>query len=70
MEEEEAVDRIKEACAAMAREMMRITQAVPHLGHKEVQERLFETMYQLTTNVETVKKQVGRIGGGDGSTLL
>ena len=70
MEREEAIEEIKNACAGMAREMMRITPAISHLDDKAVQEKLFETIYRLTTDVETIKKQVGKIGKDDASTLL
>ena len=70
MESNEAIDQIKDACADMARGMMKITPAVPALGDKQVEAKVFETLYELTKNIETIKKQVGKIGKDDDTTLL
>lgn len=70
MEREQAVEVIREACVVMAQQMMRISPAIRHLDDPAVRDRLFETMYQLTTNVETIKKQLGKLGGTDDSALL
>lgn len=65
-----AIETIKEACAEIARGMMKITPAVPDLKDKEAETKIFETIYELTKNVETIKKQVGKIGKNDSSPLL
>ncbi len=69
-EQTAAIEKIKEACGEIARGMMKITPAVPALGDKSVETKVFETLYELTKNVETIKKQVGKIGKDDASTLL
>jgi len=66
----EAIEAIKEACGEIARGMMKITPAVPALQDKTVETKVFETLYELTKNVETIKKQVGKIGKDDASTIL
>lgn len=66
----DAIETIKNACGDIARGMMKITPAVPALQDQAVQEKVFETLYELTKNVETIKKQVGRIGKDDNATLL
>ncbi len=70
MEQAEAIEAIKSACADIAKGMMKITPAVPALQDKAVETKVFETLYELTANVETIKKQVGKIGRDDDSILL
>ena len=65
-----AIEAIKDACGDIARGMMKITPSVSALGDKAVEAKIFETLYELTKNVETIKKQVGKIGKDDASTLL
>ena len=65
-----AIETIKDACAEIARGMIKITPAVTALKDKAVEATVFETLYELTKNVETIKKQVGKIGKEDASTLL
>ena len=70
MEQQEAVQAIQDACAAIAREMMKITPAVPSLQDEKAKEKIFKTLYELTANVETIKKQVGKLGKSDDTILL
>ena len=69
-EKDAAIETIKAACAEIARGMMKITPAVSKLEDKTVEAKVFETLYELTKNVETIKKQVGKIGKDDESKLL
>lgn len=68
--QEAAIEAIKDACAELARAMMKITPLVPDLKDKGAETKIFETLYELTKNVETIKKQVGKIGKDDASSLL
>ncbi|MCS1409392.1 MAG: hypothetical protein M2R45_02573 [Verrucomicrobia subdivision 3 bacterium] len=70
MDQAEAIAVIKDACADITRGMMKITPTVPALQDKPIESKLFETLYELTKNVETIKKQVGKIGKDDDSPLL
>ncbi len=70
MDQAQAIETIKDACAEIARGMMKITPAVTALKEKDVEAKLFETLYELTKNVETIKKQVGKIGKDDQTTLV
>ena len=70
MEQAEAVQVIQNACAGIAREMMKITPAVPALQDEKAKEKVFQTLYELTANVETIKKQVGKISKSDDTVLL
>lgn len=70
MEQAEAVKVIQDACAEIAREMMKITPAVPALQDEKAKKKVFQTLYELTANIETIKKQVGKLGKNDDSILL
>lgn len=70
MEQAEAIKVIQDACADIARGMMKITPAVPALQDEKAKEKVFQTLYELTANVETIKKQVGKLGKDDDSILL
>lgn len=70
MEQTEAIQVIQDACAEIAREMMKITPAVTALQNGQTKEKVFQTLYELTANVETIKKQVGKLGKDDDSILL
>ena len=70
MEQTEAIQVIQDACAGIAREMMKITPAVTALQDEKTKEKVFQTLYKLTANVETIKKQVGKLGKNDDSILL
>ena len=70
MEQAEAIQVIQDACADIAREMMKITPAVSALQDEKTKEKMFQTLYELTANVETIKKQVGKISKSDDTVLL
>lgn len=70
MEQAEAVKVIQDACADIARGMMKITPAVPSLQDEKAKDKVFKTLYELTANVETIKKQVGKLGKNDDTVLL
>ena len=70
MEREEAIETVKRACAEIARNLMQITPVVTSLGDQEAEKKVFETLYELTAQVETIKKVVGKIGRDDDTTLL
>ena len=56
--------------SSLAREMMKITPAVTALQDEKTKEKVFQTLYELTANVETIKKQVGKLGKNDDTILL
>lgn len=61
MERSEAIEQIKRACNAMGVELMKIHPAVPALKNQEAQNAIYEALYSLTREIETVKKRVGRL---------
>jgi len=69
-EEVSAISTIKEACRRIAHEMMTLQPAIGKLTEESVRSGLYETIYQLTAQVESVKKQVIRYEKGDASKIL
>jgi hypothetical protein len=70
MDRPTAIEQIKDACKNIAREMMRLNPAISGLGDADVQKELYETVYQLTKDVETIKKKVIKLESRDESSLL
>ena len=70
MEKAAAIQQIRDACREIARQMMKIHPAVPHLGHTETQDEVLRTLHQMTVELEVVKKKIGRLEREDESTLL
>ena len=74
MDRAQASEKIKANCKTIALEMMDLNPAINHLGDTETQEALFEASYELTKQLEIIKKRViklERIGGAaDQSTEL
>ena len=70
MDRQTATDQIRAVCDNIARELMKVHPAVPALKHEETQKVLYETLYELTKNVETIKKKLNRLHATDDSKLL
>jgi thymidylate synthase ThyX len=70
MDKAAAIKQIREACNNLSRELMRIHPAVPPLADKEAQEEIYKTIFELTKNVETIKKRLARLEAKDDSALL
>ena len=70
MDRQAAIDQIKDACTQLSRDMMKINPAITHLKDEETQGKLYEAVYKLTADIETVKKLVIKLQGRDGSTEL
>lgn len=66
----QANQQIRDACDAMSRELMKLNPAIGHLGNKETQDKMYETVYRLTTDVETVKKAMLKLRNAYDSTVL
>ena len=58
MDRAEASDKIKTHCKTIALEMMDLNPAITHLDDQETQEALFEASYELTKQLEIIKKRV------------
>lgn len=75
MDRAEASEKIKTHCKTIALEMMDLNPAITHLDDQETQEALFEASYELTKQLEIIKKRVIKLerrgdAGTDNSTEL
>ena len=61
MDPETALNEIKKSFNAISAELIRLTPAVGHLGNPALQDELVKALYQLTKEVETVKKLVRKL---------
>jgi thymidylate synthase ThyX len=70
MEKSAAIQQIRDVCNIITRELMRVHPAVPPLADKEAQDEIFKTLFELTKNIEIIKKRLARLEAKDSSTLL
>jgi len=70
MNQEEAIERIEEACRIIALEMMKVTPAARQLENEQTTADIVEASYQLTTQLEVIKKKLIKLRGRDDSDLL
>jgi thymidylate synthase ThyX len=70
MDKADAIHQMREACNNVSRELMRIHPAVPALADKEAQDEIYKTLFELTKNVEIVKKRLAKLEAKDESKLL
>jgi len=65
-----AIRQIRDVCNNLSRELMRLHPAVPSLADKEAQAEIYKTIFELTKNVETIKKRLAKLEAKDDSALL
>lgn len=65
-----AIQQIREVCDNIARQLMRIHPAVPPLADKEAQDQIYKAIYEITKQVETIKKRLARLESKDDSQLM
>lgn len=75
MDRDEASEKIKTHCKTIALEMMDLNPTITHLDDQETQEALFEASYELTKQLEIIKKRVIKLerrgdAGADTATEL
>lgn len=70
MERPEAIQQIRDACRVIVQQFMRIHPAVPGLQHPETQDEFYKTLHQMTVELETLKKKLGKLEREDSSTVL
>ena len=70
MNRDEAVDKIEAACKVIALEMMKVTPAARNLGDEEVTANIVKASYQLTVELEVIKKKLIQLKGRDDSSEL
>lgn len=70
MDRTTGIAQIKLACKNIAVELMKIHPAVPALADQATQDEIYKTLFELTREVETIKKRVGKLERADNSTDL
>lgn len=70
MDRAEAIQQIRDACRLIVPQFMRIHPAVPHLQHPETQDEFYKILHQMTVELETLKKKLGKLERDDSSTIL
>ena len=66
----EAIRKIEDACKIIALEMMKVTPAARHLEDEETTGEVVKAAYQLTVELEVIKKKLIKLKGRDDSTEL
>lgn len=61
MDRQASIQQIKKACSNVAAELMKIHPAIPALGHAQAQEEIIKAVFQLTKELETIKKKVALV---------
>lgn len=70
MNREEAIEKIENACKTIALEMMKVTPAARNLGDEATTADIVKASYQLTIELEVIKKKLIQLKGRDDSTVL
>lgn len=70
MTRDEAILKIEEACKVIALEMMKVTPAARHLDDEETTADVVKAAYQLTIELEVIKKKLIKLKGRDDSSEL
>jgi hypothetical protein len=64
METGSAIAQIRQVCISIGAELMRIHPAIPALGNKDVQDELYKTVFEITKQVEVIKKRLAKLETG------
>ena len=70
MTRDEAITKIETACKTIALEMMKITPAARSLDDEQTTADVVKSAYQLTVELEVIKKKLIQLKGQDDSTEL
>ncbi|MST00509.1 MAG: hypothetical protein EXS29_04250 [Pedosphaera sp.] len=70
MDRKAATEQIRAVCKTIAIEMMKIHPAVPGLADKETQDEIYKTLYELTKQVEVIKKRLAKLEKNDDTPQL
>ncbi len=70
MDRTAGIAQIRQACKGIALELMKIHPAVPALADKETQDEIYKMLFELTREVEVIKKRLGKLEAKDNSTAL
>lgn len=70
MDKPTSIDHIKRACNTISSELMKIHPAVPSLQDKAAQDDIYKALFELTKQVETIKKRLLQLQARDDATVL
>ena len=70
MTQDEAIQKIEDACKVISLEMMKVTPTARHLGDEEIAGDVMKASYQLTIELEVINKKLIKLKGRDDSSLL
>ena len=70
MDKQTAILQIKKACSGIATEMMKIHPAAAALNDKPTHEEIIKLLFQLTKDLEMIKKRVAAIEKQDDTPEL
>jgi hypothetical protein len=56
MDSSSALEQIKKSCNAISAELIRLHPATNALGDKETRDEIFKALFELTKQLETIKK--------------
>lgn len=70
MDRPTAIEQIRSACNQLSGTITAIHPLIPALADQPTQDELFKTLYELTKQVEVVKKQLLKLQRKDDSTVL
>lgn len=66
----EAIQQIRDACKTVALQFMKIHPALPHLQNAETMGDCLKSLHEMTVQLETIKKKIGKLEREDDSSLL
>lgn len=70
MDRTTAIQQIRASCNAISSGVTGIHPLVPGLADQPTQDEIFKTLFELTKNVETIKKQLLKLERRDDSGAL
>ena len=70
MTQDEAIAKIEAACKVIALEMMKVTPAARNLEDEQTTADIVKASYQLTIELEVIKKKLIQLKGRDDSSEL
>ena len=70
MDRPTAIEQIRAACNSLSAGITGIHPLVPALADQATQDEIFKALFELTKNVETVKKQILKLQRRDESSAL
>jgi hypothetical protein len=70
MDQDGAIAQIWKACNGISLELMKMNPAVSALGDKKAQDEIYRAVFELTKEIETIKKRLAKLERSDQSRDL